>query len=406
MDNVTHSLIGVLLARAALPWVGSLRGALWAAILASNAPDLDLVLTPFFEDPRLGYLVHHRGHTHTLLAAIPLALGAAAFARWRDREARLGGLVGLSLVGTLLHVGADSWNNYGVHPFWPFESSWYYGDAVFILEPLLWMALVPLAFLMASGRGRAAVGVLGLALAGVTGFGLGPAAGLAWGAATAVLTAFQRRRGCDAGGSVRGVAVAGSAGLVVATLLAFGAGTRLAEGRLRGVIAAARPAEEVLDVALTPRAGTPWCWQAIVLSRDAARYHARTAFVSLAPGITAPPACELRRGEGRTAPMVAADLPDGDDVAWRERFEAPVDELARLAAASCRVDAFLHFGRAPFWVTEGERVIVGDLRYDFEPELGFAEIEVGAGSEGCGNQPSWRSEVARRLLAVPVEARR
>ena len=45
-----------------------------------------------------------------------------------------------------------------MHPFHPFDSRWYYGDAVFILEPWLWTLLgVPVA-LNAGGRaGRAAV---------------------------------------------------------------------------------------------------------------------------------------------------------------------------------------------------------------------------------------------------------
>jgi len=389
MDNVTHSLIGVLLARAALPYVGSLRGAVWAAVLASNAPDLDLVLNLFFEDARLGYLVHHRGHTHTLIAAIGLAAGAAAIGKWRDRAARTGPLVGLAVVAALLHIGADAWNNYGVHPFWPLESSWYYGDFVFILEPLLWLALMPVAIGLAGPRGRWALGALGLVMAGVTGYGLGAATGAGWALLTTALSALQ----------VRKVSVALPATLAGSALLAFGAGTRAAEVRLREAVATERPAETVMDVSLTPRAATPWCWQAIVLSRDTTTYHARTALVSLAPTLTAPSACELRRGNGRTAPLVPPDLPWAPDLVWRDRFEAPVGELAALAADSCRVDAFLRFGRAPFWKVEGNRTIVGDLRYDSEDGLGFAEIEVAPGdTRGCDNLPPWRSDVARTLL--------
>ena len=45
--------------------------------LAGNFPDLDLVLTPLLPAP-LGYLLHHRGHTHTVLYAFPQAMLLAA----------------------------------------------------------------------------------------------------------------------------------------------------------------------------------------------------------------------------------------------------------------------------------------------------------------------------------------
>src|SRR5262249_8885402 len=41
--------------------------------------------------------------------------------------------------GVLLHIFADSWNSYGVHPFFPLDNSWYYGDYIFIVEPIVWV---------------------------------------------------------------------------------------------------------------------------------------------------------------------------------------------------------------------------------------------------------------------------
>jgi inner membrane protein len=79
MDNLTHSVVGLgigaLIDRSlhaeASPEHRRLRSRMLLIIgcLASNFPDLDLVLTPLL-DPPLGYLLHHRGHTHTLLAAL------------------------------------------------------------------------------------------------------------------------------------------------------------------------------------------------------------------------------------------------------------------------------------------------------------------------------------------------
>ena len=36
------------------------------------------------------------------------------------------------MCGTLLHLGMDFLNSYGVHPFWPIQNRWVYGDSVFI----------------------------------------------------------------------------------------------------------------------------------------------------------------------------------------------------------------------------------------------------------------------------------
>ncbi|MDP2314622.1 MAG: metal-dependent hydrolase, partial [Pseudomonadota bacterium] len=397
MDNVTHALIGVLLARAALPWVGSLRGALWAAVLASEAPDLDILLNPFFEDARLGYLVHHRGHTHTIVGALVLALGCAGFARWRDRAARPGPLVGLAVGAALIHITADAWNNYGVHPFWPVDASWRYGDMIFILEPLLWLALLPLAFATATRRGvRIGLGAVGVAMAGAVTFALGPLAAAAWTLGVGALGALQLRWDRLWVPTV----------LSVAVLVGFGAASRTVEAGVRSRMATLRPDETVLDVALTPRPATPWCWQGFVVSHDTTTYEARGVAVSLAPALTSPAACVLRRGEGRTAPLVPGDLPSDPTVAWGERFAAPVGELAALATEQCRVDAFLHFARVPYWEDDGALIRVGDLRYDMEPGLGFAEVETRrttpADTRGCDDLPPWRSAVVDALLAVPA----
>src|SRR5438309_7663934 len=88
MDNLTHAVVGLgigaLVDRSLLDEPSPARQRvrtrmlLIIACLASNFPDLDLVLTHLLEPP-LGYLLHHRGHTHTLVGALGelvLLLGA------------------------------------------------------------------------------------------------------------------------------------------------------------------------------------------------------------------------------------------------------------------------------------------------------------------------------------------
>src|SRR4051794_15076928 len=89
MDNLTHSVVGLalgeLVERSLPPQADPLRQRtrrkllLFAGWAGSNLPDLDLLLSPLAERP-LGYLLHHRGYTHTLLYVIPQAIALLALA--------------------------------------------------------------------------------------------------------------------------------------------------------------------------------------------------------------------------------------------------------------------------------------------------------------------------------------
>ena len=180
MENVAHALAGLLLAegavalrrrRGAAPSARFGRLAYVASALANNVPDGDFVYS-WITGGKLGYLLHHRGHTHTLLVAVALGLAvAAAVIAWGRRlrggegagaeDARW--LLGLGALGPVVHVTMDAWNVYGVHPFWPLHAGWFYGDAVFILEPFLWaLGIPPILF---AARSRVLRALLGLILA-------------------------------------------------------------------------------------------------------------------------------------------------------------------------------------------------------------------------------------------------
>ena len=130
------------------PSAEAFRGAAWlVSAAANNLPDLDFVYVAI-TGGRLGYLLHHRGHTHTLGAAPILALLTWALVAyvWKRRGRALtrddhGWLGALPLGGIALHVGMDSLNDYGVHPLWPLSGRWFHGDTIFIVEPLFWVAL-------------------------------------------------------------------------------------------------------------------------------------------------------------------------------------------------------------------------------------------------------------------------
>lgn len=160
MDNLTHSLLGLVAAKAGLERVSPYATAV--CVIAANAPDADIVTS-------LGggwtYLHHHRGITHSIVGTFALAviipllfyLGDRIVARLRGRvpRARFRGLLFASVLLSLSHPLLDWTNNYGVRPFLPWDERWFYGDLVFIFDPYLWLSLGGAAFLLtAKGRWR------------------------------------------------------------------------------------------------------------------------------------------------------------------------------------------------------------------------------------------------------------
>src|SRR5215204_5755575 len=139
--------MGATLAELALP-AGAPRAArrtfFIAGIVAANLPDADLVYTRITPPP-LGALLHHRGHTHTIVGLVVLGLAMAAIWMLPSLREAVGPLRRrfwtLLTIALASHLVLDSWNSYGVHPFWPLTGRWYYGDAVFIIEPWLWLPL-------------------------------------------------------------------------------------------------------------------------------------------------------------------------------------------------------------------------------------------------------------------------
>lgn len=175
MDNVTHTLLGLTLARA-----GGERFGPYAAgvlVVAVNSPDIDIVSRV---SSTANYLAHHRGITHSLAAAPVLALaviglfflGHRAVRSSRPFQPARAFLVALG--GILFgHLFMDWTTNYGTRLLLPFSSRWLAWDAVPIIDVWILLALVggltlPLLFRMiseeigarrSSGRG-AAVAVL------------------------------------------------------------------------------------------------------------------------------------------------------------------------------------------------------------------------------------------------------
>ena len=145
MDNVCHTLLGAACARAGLTRPTELG--MVTSMIAANLPDIDVLV--FATDvPSVAF---RRGWTHGVLAqaVLPAVLALAMSAAARRTQGLiprgtappvLGPLLVLSYVGVLSHVFLDLLNNYGVRLLMPFSGRWFYGDALFIVDPWLWIA--------------------------------------------------------------------------------------------------------------------------------------------------------------------------------------------------------------------------------------------------------------------------
>ncbi len=177
MDNLTHSLTGVLAGRMLpddpadpsgkgtpvhRPKTG--RAIFWALLISANLPDIDVVAN-LFADP-LSALHYHRSFTHSLVA-VPLMAFLSAFAVYLFSIR--GSFVRLwiaSMVGVLFHVFLDLITPYGTQIFYPFSATRYSLDWMFIIDP--WFT-GGLSLLLVAGkifpRGRSALGFVSLAFA-------------------------------------------------------------------------------------------------------------------------------------------------------------------------------------------------------------------------------------------------
>jgi inner membrane protein len=340
VENLSHSLIGAALAEAALPGnaTRSQRTLFYVTgIVAANLPDADLLYTSITPPP-LGYLLHHRGHTHTVAGLIALAavigvisLIPALRRLVRPTEPRYGLLV---LAALASHLVADSWNSYGVHPFWPLTNRWFYGDAVYILEPWLWGLLgVSAVMNTRSDRGRLilagvliAIPIAAAAVGVIAPFVLLP---IALVVALFVLVFRSRPARTRAWAAMAAVAV------FVLASLGIGRAVRVVVelDEMRA------PYRHFVDAVLNPRPGNPLCWSVLVMEQAGDTLYLERGTIDVAR---------------RWSPIGACD--GGASAGWTPVATQSVSGLRDAMHADCRVRAWLQFGRAPVldagWISD------------------------------------------------------
>jgi inner membrane protein len=170
MDNLCHALAGAACGEAGLkrltPWANA------TLVVSANIPDVDFVAV-LGETP---HVLYRRGWSHGILAqalwpVLLTGLIVAADRLWarrtgREPRVRPWAILALCYVGVLSHVFLDYLNIYGIRLLKPLSERWFYGDALFIIDPWMWIVLGAGVFLSRRLRSAAPAGAA-LAIAAI-----------------------------------------------------------------------------------------------------------------------------------------------------------------------------------------------------------------------------------------------
>lgn len=356
MDPLAHTLAGATLAETRLrDWTPLAAPAL---ILGANAPDIDAVTMFVSRDLALGF---RRGWTHGVLAmaVLPFVLTGLlllldrvlAARRGRKPRARAGPLLALSALAVISHPVLDWLNTYGVRFLMPFDGTWFYGDALFVVDPWVWLLLGASVVLARSTTRVSAAGwiVLGVATTSlIAGFEGAPIlTRLLWCAGVAAIL-WLRAAGRWRGRIPQLAVICLSATALYIAVMA--AASLLVERQVAAWLA--ERGDAPLEVMASPAPGNPLLRQIVVV--DAGHYHfLEVDWASGGPPRISLPALE-RGGEG---PVTEAAL------------TAP---HVRGLAAWTRFPAFRVEQTADGW-----RVAISDVRYAWRGGgLGAAVVEL------------------------------
>jgi inner membrane protein len=275
MDPIAHTFTGMALAAAGLRRATPLAAA--ALIAAANAPDLDVFSGLFGSYAPIAF---RRGWTHGALALVlwPFVITGVLLVwdrhvRRRDSAAapaRAGPLLAVAAVGVVTHPALDWLNNYGLRWLMPFDGRWFYGDAVFIIDPWLWLLLGGGALLTFSRSRSAKVRwAVFFALASVLIFASADLVprltAVLWVGGLAVLAAARWRLRAASHAALERAAQAALAlaAIYISTLVGASSAARndvRAAAATRGI--------EAEDVSLAPAPANPFRGDVVVMTRD------------------------------------------------------------------------------------------------------------------------------------------
>jgi len=276
MEPIAHTFTGMALAAAGLRRATPLAGT--ALFMGANAPDVDVFsgFVAYYES-----VAFRRGWTHGVLALAlwPFVLTGVLllwdrYVRLKRKPdaapARAGPLLAVTAVAVASHPALDWLNNYGLRWLMPFSGRWFYGDALFIVDPWVWLVLGGVAFLTFSqsklARVRWAVFFALSSWLILANTELVPAASVVlWFAGAGALVAARWRLRDATPVTLERAAQAGIAVAAVYMVAMVGA-SAAARAEVRAAAAAQGIVPE--DVMVAPVPADPFSGQVIVMTRD------------------------------------------------------------------------------------------------------------------------------------------
>lgn len=343
MDPLAHTLAGAALAQAGLKRLTPLAAP--TIVIAANLPDVDAVATLWGGDVSLCV---RRGWTHGVLAMVVLPFALCGLMLLLDRLRRRGAaanapaaraapLVLVALLATWTHPVLDWLNTYGVRLLMPFSGRWFYGDALFIIDPWIWLMFGAAAALATTRRAASIAAWTLVATAAsvllLTAPEVPPAARGIW-LAGILAIALLRWRWPDPARVAPVARACATAGLAYCLLML--AGTAVARARAERWLA--DQGRTVREVMAGPLPANPFVREIIAVHPD------RYAFYVV----------DLRGG---------GPAPFGPDVFIAS--PTPVTEAARHAPSMRGLDGWLRFPSYEVVAREGGgyQVTIRDVRY-------------------------------------------
>jgi inner membrane protein len=301
------------------------------------------------------------------LVVLPFVVAGALLLvdKWLRRRrharepARVGPLLALAAVGVVSHPMLDWLNNYGLRWLMPFDGRWFYGDALFILDPWVWLALGGVLFLACSRRPVSLAAWAAFWLAASLLISITPlvplAAKLVWAAGLALF--IGARFVTTSGDAKLERATVGALALIAVYMLASVLGNLPARAEVRQTLAG-RGIGPVGSVMVAPAAGDPFSGTVVAATPDAYYLGSWNWFASPRFALAPEPI---------------------------ERI--PVDDpIVAAAARTTEARRYLTWSRVPYFIVERDESGAGhvvhgrDARYGDEGRLGGPTVRVEATS--------------------------
>jgi hypothetical protein len=186
------------------------------------------------------------------------------------------------------------------------------------------------------------------------------------------------------------VALAASVAVWLGATAMFVVTAQIARARIDTIAAQTFSNSTLLDRIVTPMPINPWCWEVMLLQKEAETAVLRRAMLALDPKRVSADQCLSRSLDITiTAPLIPVPKDSGPQLKWYGQISTPIARLANIATSNCEAAAALRFIRMPWLANVAEGLVLGDLRYDREQELGFAEFVI-TDQPGCPTfEPKW-----------------